>query len=117
MMIRQSVKELGWQVRMMANRTFESRLYSNWGDAFSLKELRVLQDRLEASTLSVDFKLQELNDDELEELGFVLFQSPSRAIPIYMRRKAIEDGLMTESQDTDTRFGCFWAFIIGTDKK
>lgn len=32
-------------------------------------------------------------------------------VPGHLLKVAIRDGLMTETSDTDTRFGCFFAFV------
>jgi hypothetical protein len=64
---------------------------------------------LEKELLLVD--ILSLSNDEMTLLGFPKFDKDNFCIPCYFYKIAIAQGLMKETDDTDSRMGGLWAFV------
>lgn len=114
-MIRKEISD--FQVALVRALNFISlgRLYkASWGAEFSWEEADRILQQVEKYSLEIDIK--SLNKEELEALGFPRFDKNQYCIPSYMYKAALAQGIMSENDDTDTRFGGMWAFVSPKDE-
>lgn len=107
-MIRLEIIELSTKIARVTNLAYQGKLYS-WDSNFAWDQTVKLFNQLESEILKID--IMTLSNDEMKILGFPKFDDKQFCIPCYFHKAAISQGLMTETQDTDNRYGGMWAFV------
>ena len=109
--VRTEIMEFVHMTTNVVKFAWQSKLFEkHWSEDFQLKEIKEVFAKLEVESLKLP-NINEMNREELEVLGFGIWGETQFIVPSYLHKLAIRDGVMTPETDTDTRFGCFFAFV------